>query len=79
MPEWRGRGLGQGAVRLAEQYATDRWGVTSVRLRVRQENAKAIACYHVLGYRTLAMSEKIVAEQTVAILEMEHDLRAEAL
>ncbi|MDB6077014.1 MAG: GCN5-related N-acetyltransferase, partial [Akkermansiaceae bacterium] len=78
LPEWRGRGLGRIAVRLAEQQVVEQWGIGYSRLRVRQANARAIACYRALGYRTVATGEKVTGGGRVEVLEMVHDLRGDA-
>jgi ribosomal protein S18 acetylase RimI-like enzyme len=74
LPEWRGKGLGKSAMRLAEKEIMQRWGTVQTRLRVRQGNAGAIACYEALGYRTVSAGEKFIDGEKVRVWEMVHDL-----
>jgi len=75
IPEMRGGGTGQSAIRLAETEVAAIWGITTMRLRVRQNNKRAIRCYTNAGYIISAVFEKIVAEgERIAAMEMTRQL-----
>jgi predicted GNAT family N-acyltransferase len=71
----RGRGIGRRAIELAQRAASERWVLQTVRLRVREANARAIACYRAAGFEPVGRTEKIVANERIGIVEMAHRLQ----
>ncbi len=70
----RGHGIGRRALQLAQEAAAAPWHLQTVRLRVREANARALACYHAAGFETINRGEKIVAGERIRILEMARHL-----
>ena len=71
--EVRGHGIGGQAIELAQRVAAERWGLETVRLRVREGNLRAIACYLAAGFVPTGRGEKIVAGERIYIVDMEHN------
>ena len=49
-PELLGKGIGGKAITLAVAASRERWPLRCIRLRVRKNNARAIACYERCGF-----------------------------
>ena len=73
----RGRGVGRRALELAQSVAAERWRLQKVRLRVRETNDRAIACYLAAGFKPVGRGEKIVAGEQICFVEMERRLKEE--
>jgi RimJ/RimL family protein N-acetyltransferase len=68
--EYRGRGVGREALRLIQEESTE-WHLTTIRLRVRESNVRAIRCYEAAGYSVTDASEKsLVDGHKIRVLEM---------
>lgn len=57
-----GKGIGREAIRMALEQAQKQLGYQSVELHVRQENARAIACYQRCGF--LIVRERVKVAKT---------------
>ena len=62
-PTAQGRGIGSESLRILLPYLRDVWGVRKIILRVRGDNARAIACYERAGFdRCGLMREHVFAD-----------------
>lgn len=65
-PAWRGRGLGEQLLGIAEEYAVSNQRL-SLRLEVRRDNHGAIRLYQRLGYRLFGQYEDYYQDHEVAL------------
>jgi RimJ/RimL family protein N-acetyltransferase len=48
--QWNGRGIGTQCLQLVISHLRENWGLRKLSLRVRADNAGAIACYRKVGF-----------------------------
>jgi RimJ/RimL family protein N-acetyltransferase len=71
----RGRGIGRRAIELAEKNVLTRWNLERIRLHVREENQRAISCYHSARFEISGHGQKTIGGQMIDFLEMTHRLK----
>ena len=72
------QGIGSEAIRLALEECRRRRSARVVTLRVRRDNARAIACYEKLGFATTSRGAKVLASgASLPFFEMRLRLYAE--
>lgn len=71
-PDKLGIGIGQRAIALAIELARKKLGIDCVRLFVRKNNVRAIACYEACGFETVNEGSKINQKgNNIAFWEMQ--------
>ena len=75
--EQRGQGIGREAIRQIAEKISPRWGLSSIRLRVRHDNERAIRCYEAAGFSVSTIMEKKSATgDVICAIEMTKKFKA---